>query len=236
MRVKSSFEKPGIDWLARTYLRACRRELAYHAILSDIQIASIYSDAIQTWSASIEITSDRRTKIIFAFCSLVLATFRTVESKAGSSELGFDVASRAVAATLNLPTRLGIRFWLLRWSNPIDRFKLGGLAAKLGDALGPSMSFEEHQRTDGLELIVTSCGFRDFFAMHEELALTKTICAYDHIWMNLMNVSKRNIFVNRGSALSLGDENCQFVFSSSTNEARPVDVVWLDADVQRVAT
>lgn len=234
--MRSSFGKPGIDWLARMYLRACRRELTYHAILSDIQIATIYSDAIETWSASIETTSDRRTKIIFAFCSLVLATFRTVKSKAGSSELGFVVASRAVAATLSLPTRLGIRFWLLRWSNPIDRLKLGGLAAKLTDSLGPSMNFEEHQRTDGLGLNVTSCGFRDFFTMHEAPTLTKTICAYDHIWMNLMNVSKRNIFTSRASSLSLGDVNCQFVFSSSTNEARPIDVVWLDADVQRIAT
>ena len=210
--------------------------MACHPILSDIQIESVYSDAIHTWLSSTETNSDRRTKIIFAFCSLVLATFRNVESKTSSSELGFDVASRAVAATLSLPTRLGIRFWLFRWSNPIDRLKLGGLAAKLGGALGPSMNFEERARTDSLELIVTSCGFRDFFAMHDELALTKTICAYDHIWMNLMNLSKSKIFVNRASALSLGDENCQFVFSSSTDEAKPVDVVWLDADVQRVAT
>lgn len=228
------FGKVGLDLVARMYLRKLRKELANHTSLSDVQTEDIYADAVLIWKDSVNALTDSRTKILYAFCSLALSTSRAVSLR-DSPQLAFDISSRAVTATLSYPSRIFFRSWLWRWSQPIGMLQSWGIAEHLQDALGPSMRFEEQIESDGVDLIITKCGFRDFFAMHGEPVLTKAMCGYDHIWMSLINTSARPITVSRRSALSLASENCHFSFSDTDHETKPIDVVWLDTDVRRAA-
>jgi hypothetical protein len=229
------FERTGLDWLARQYLKRCKLELARQASLSDIQTNDIYTEAVSIWRAAIDSSVDPKTRILYAFCSLALSMFRVVSLKA-SREIAFGVTSRSVAATLSFPTKVFIRIYLWRWRQPVEMLKSWGPAKHLEEALGSTMRFEEEVRSDGIDLIVSKCGFRDFFARYDETALTKVMCSFDHVWMDLMNTSVRPVFVSRPYALSLGDESCLFSFSGENDGKKPIDIISLDESVQRAAT
>ncbi|MDJ0706989.1 MAG: L-2-amino-thiazoline-4-carboxylic acid hydrolase [Leptolyngbyaceae cyanobacterium MO_188.B28] len=75
---------------------------------------------------------------------------------------------------------------------------------------GKAMEFDQEVKSDRVIFIVKRCAFHKFFLEQGEPHLTKVFCAWDRLWMDVIDESNRPIRMERPITISTGSDCCQF--------------------------
>src|SRR5215475_2158156 len=221
-----------INALGYFFIRNCRRELRRKtpgAELpdADLLVARIRDHTQQVFDTSVMALPDPRARVIYAYCSLVLAAFREIRAETGDAAGAYAFARTVFQQTLERPWRWLIKLWLWLVRDPVGFLSRWSLARLLQRSYGTSMEFAEEKTDDAVVLVVRGCAYHQFFVDHGEPALTPVLCMFDRIWMEFIDRSPRPIRTERPSTISTGGDSCRFRFLRDHNKrgVEPVDVV-----------
>src|SRR5262245_59316332 len=230
MRLK--FGNPVINVLGYFFLRNCRREQRRKAPGAglpdtDLLVARIRDHTQKVFDASVKALPDPQARVIYAYCSLLLAAFREIRAETGDDAGAYALARMVFQQTLEGPWLwlIKLRLWLVR--DPVGFLSRWSLARFFQRNQGTSMEFAEEKTNDSVVLVVRRCAYHQFFVDHGEPALTPVLCMFDRVWMEIIDRSPRPIRTERPSTTSTGGDSCRFRFIRDHNKraVEPVDVV-----------
>src|SRR5215510_4098067 len=221
-----------INVIGYFFLRNCRRELqgkAPGAELpdTDLLVARIRDHTQQVFDARVAALPDPQARVIYAYCSLLLAAFREFRAETGDAAGAYAFARTVFQRTLERPVRWFIKLWLWLARDPVGFLSRWSLVRLSQRSYGTSMEFAEEKSDDSVVLVVRRCAFHQFFLDHGEPALTPVLCMFDGVWMEIIDQSPRPIRMERPSTISTGGDSCRFSFIRDHDKrgAEPVDVV-----------
>lgn len=194
------------------FLRNCRRLLEPLSPNASALVARIRNDAQQVFDAKAGTAPDPKAKVIYAYCSLVLAAFRQARAETGELAGAYDFAKQAFQNSLERPLSLMIKLWLWFVRDPVGKLNRVALAEFFQRNQGSSMKYAEEKTADSVDLVVNRCAFHQFFVDHGEPDLTPVVCVFDRVWMNIFDRSSRPVRTERPSTLSTGGDHCRFRF------------------------
>ena len=225
MRLK--FGNPVINVLGYFFLRNCRRELRGKAPDVELLVARIRDHTQQVFDASVAALPDSQARVIYAYCSLMLAAFREFRADTGDSAGAYAFARTVFQQTLERPWRWLIKLWLWLVRDPVGFLNRWSLARLSQRSYGTSMEFAEEKTDDAVVLVVRRCAYHQFFIDHGEPALTPVLCMFDRVWMDSIDRAPRPIRTERSSTISTGGDSCRFRFIRDHNKhgVEPADVV-----------
>jgi L-2-amino-thiazoline-4-carboxylic acid hydrolase len=230
MRLK--FGNPVINVLGFFFLRNCRRELRRKAPGAglpdpDLLVARIRDHTQQVFDASVKALPDPQARVIYAYCSLLLAAFREFRAETGDAAGAYAFARTVFQRTLERAWRRLIKLWLWLVRDPVGFLSRWSLVRLSQRSYGTSMEFAEEKTDDTVVLVVRRCAYHQFFIDHGEPTLTPVLCMFDRIWMEVIDRSPRPIRTERPSTISTGGDSCRFRFIRDRNKhgVEPVDVV-----------
>ena len=165
--------------------------------------------------------------MILAMCSLVLAAFRELQHDLEASSAAFDAVRQAFAMTYPTPMIWLFRLWLWFYGDPVKDLQRRSMAKTGRRMYGKSMEFDEEKTQDSADMLITRCAYHEFFARHGAPELTVLICAWDRVWMDVVDRSSRPIHTERPSTISTGGDCCRFRFVRDSQKAgkEPNDIV-----------
>lgn len=226
------FGNPVINVLSYFFLRNCHRELRRKtpgAELPDTEllVARIRDHTQQVFDASVIAIPDPQARVIYAYCSLLLAAFREFRAETGDDAGAYAFARTVFQQTLERPWRWLIKLWLWLVRDPVGFLSRWSLARWFQRNQGTSMEFAEEKTDDTVVLVVRRCAYHQFFVDHGEPTLTPVLCMFDRVWMDSINLAPRPIRTERPSTISTGGDSCRFQFIRDHNKhaVEPVDVV-----------
>jgi hypothetical protein len=182
---------------------------------------------------------NRKARVIYGLCSLVLAAYREVLAGTHDPECAFETVCVAFLHTHQGRVRLMIRVLLWFADDPAGALSRWSLADRARKMYGSLMEFGQEATGRGTDLIVTRCAFHQFFVEHGEPLLTRVLCGWDRNWMDVIDGSGRPIRVERPTTISTGGDCCRFRFVRETNgpPGPMVDVILaMEADGPRGPT
>jgi len=221
------FGNPVINAVGYFFLRNCRHELHRRAFDAELVVARIRDHTQQVFDASVAAVPDPQTRVIHAYCSLVLATFWEIRAETGDAVSAYAFTRTVFQQTLERPLRLAIRVWLWFVRDPVRVLSRWSLAQLFQRSQGKSMEFAEEKTDGSVDLLVRQCAHHQFFVAHGEPALTPVLCIFDRTWMEALEQSSRPIRMERPSTISTGGDCCRFRFIRDHNKlgVEPVDIV-----------
>ncbi len=161
---------------------------------------------------------DRKARLIYGLCSLVLAGYREVLALTGDPARAVEAVRAAYLRTHQAPARLMTRAFLRLASEPAKVLSWLPLAWYARRMYGSAMEFGQEKTEEGIDLIVSRCAFHQFFVEHGEPSLTRIFCGWDRNWMDVVEASDRPMRVERPSTLSTGGMCCRFSFIRDTEK------------------
>jgi hypothetical protein len=221
------FGNPVINVLGYFFLRNCRRELRGKAPDVDLVVARIRDQTQKAFDARVAALPDSQARVIYAYCSLMLAAFREFRADTGDAAGAYAFARKVFQQTLERPWRRLIKLWLWLAQDPVGFLSRWSLAQFFQRNQGTSMEFAEDKTNDTVVLVVRRCAYHQFFVDHGEPALTPVLCMFDRVWMDSIDRAPRPIRTERPSTISTGGDSCRFRFIRDHNKSgvEPVDVV-----------
>jgi L-2-amino-thiazoline-4-carboxylic acid hydrolase len=223
---------PVIKILGYFFLRNCRRELQRKAPGAglpdaDLLAARIRDHTQQVFDASVAALSDPQARVIYAYCSLLLAAFREFRAETGDAAGAYAFARTVFQQTLEGPWLRLIKLWLWLVRDPVGFLSRWSLARFFQRNQGTSMEFAEEKTDDAVVLVVRRCAYHQFFKDHGEPAPPPVLCMFDRVWMEIIDRSPRPIRTERTSTISTGGDFCRFRFIRDYDKrgVEPVDVV-----------
>ena len=170
---------------------------------------------------------DPQARVIYAYCSLVLAAFREFRVETGDAAGAYAFARTVFQRTLERPCRWLPKIWLWLARDPVGFLSRWSLARLFQRNQGTSMEFAEEKTDDAVVLVVRRCAYHQFFVDHGEPTLTTVLCMFDRVWMEIIDRSARPVRMERPSTISTGGDSCLFRFIRDHGKGvvEPVDVV-----------
>jgi hypothetical protein len=222
------------NWWGRSFLKHARRELRPIVSDSDALVLRIRDYAQTVYRDAAINEPNKKTRDVFAYCSLVLAAYKETRAETNDSELAFRVARMAFHNACEPAWRFIMKTWMFFVRDPVAYLKRKSIVKSSSKMFGPSMNLAEEHADNSVDLVVHKCGFHQFFVDHGEPSLTPVVCVFDHYWMQMMDRSRRPVRTERTSALSLGDDCCRFRFirDNGKQDNPPVDVVLVQLESQ----
>jgi hypothetical protein len=221
-----------INVIGYFFMRNCRRELqkkAPGAELRDTEllVARIRDHTQRVFDASVTALPDPQARVIYAYCSLVLAAFREFRAETGDAGGAYAFARTVFQQTLERPWRWLIKLWLWFARDPVGFLSSWSLVRMSKRSYGTSMEFAEEKTDDTVVLVVRRCAYHKFFVDHGEPTLTPVLCIFDRVWMDILDRSSRPVRTERPSTISTGGDSCRFRFIRDQDKrgAEPVDIV-----------
>jgi hypothetical protein len=221
------FGNPVINILGYFFLRNCRRELQVTTPGAELIVSRIRDHAQRVFDASLTSLPDKQARVIYAYCSLLLAAFRETLAETGDEVYAYGFARKVFHQTLELPWQWLLKLWLLLTRDPVGFLNRWSLLRLFQRSQGSAMEFTEEKTSDEVVLVVRRCAYHKFFVDHGEPALTPVLCMFDRVWMEVLDRSPRPIRTERPSTISTGGDSCRFRFIRDHDKggAEPVDVV-----------
>lgn len=221
------FGNPVINILGYFFLRNCRRELQGKALDAGLLVARIHDHTQQVFDASLASLPDKQTRVIYAYCSLLLAAFREIRAETGDEVYAYAFARKVFQQTLELPWQWIVKLWLRLTRDPVGFLNRWSLLRLFQRSQGTAMEFAEEKTAGEVVLVVRRCAYHKFFVDHGEPTLTPVLCMFDRVWMEILNRSPRPVRLERPSTISTGGDSCRFRFirDHDNGGAEPVDVV-----------
>ena len=170
---------------------------------------------------------DPQARVIYAYCSLLLAAFREFRAETGDDAGAYAFARTVFQQTLERPFRWLIRLWLWLVRDPVGFLSRWSLARLFQRSQGSGMEFAEEKTDDTVVLVARRCAYHKFFVDHGEPTLTPVLCMFDRVWMDVIDRSSRPVRMERPSTISTGGDSCRFRFIRDHDKrgVEPVDVV-----------
>ena len=199
------------------------------AELPDVEgiVARIRDHAQQVFDARVVTHPDPQARVIYAYCSLVLAAFREIRAATDDAASAYAFTRAVFQQSLERPWRLLMKVWLWFVRDPVGFLSRLSLARLFQRNQGTSMEFAEEKTDDSVVLVVRRCGFHQFFIDHGEPTLTPVVCAFDRFWLEIMDRSSRPVRTERPTTISTGGDSCRFRFirDHDKNEVTPTDII-----------
>src|SRR5262245_4358627 len=221
-----------INVIGYFFLRNCRRELRMQAPGdeppdADLLAARIRDHTQRVFDASVMAHRDPQARVIYAYCSLMLAAFREFRAETGDAAGAYAFAQTVFQRTLERPVRWLLKIWLRLARDPVGFLSRWSLVRLSQRTYGTSMEFAEEKTDDEVVLVVRRCAFHQFFIDQGEPALTPVLCMFDRVWMEVIDRAPRPVRTERPSTISTGGDSCRFRFIRDHDKsgAEPVDVV-----------
>ncbi|HKQ76142.1 MAG TPA: L-2-amino-thiazoline-4-carboxylic acid hydrolase [Blastocatellia bacterium] len=221
-----------INVLGYFFIWNCRRELqrkARGAVMpdADLLVARIRDHTQQVFDMSVMALPEPKARVIYAYCSLVLAAFREFRAETGDVVGAYAFARAVFQRTLERPWRWLPKIWLWLARDPVGFLSRWSLARLLQRSYGTSMEFAEEKTDGAVTLVVRRCAYHQFFVDHGEPTLTPVLCVFDRIWLDVIDRSTRPIRTELPSTISTGGDSCRFRFIRDHDKqvVEPVDVV-----------
>ena len=213
--------------LGHAFLRHCRRELCELTPDSEPVAARIREHAQRVFDARKATMPDPQARMIYVYCSLVLAAFREARAVTGDDARAYAFARTVFRQTLARPLRWMPRLWLRFARDPVGFLNRHSFAGWLQRNQGVSMEYVDEKMGDTVDLVVRRCGFHQFFVDHGEPALTPVVCELDRVWMDVIDRSPRPLRTERPTTISTGGDCCRFRFirDDDKRNVEPTDVV-----------
>jgi len=170
---------------------------------------------------------DKKARLILAMCTLVLAAFEQLKDRLAEPAIAYDAVRRAFAGTYPGPMAWLFRSWLWLHRDPVADLQ-GRSFVKQGRRMyGKSMQFAEEKSVESADMLITRCAYHEFFVRHGAPQLTLLVCAWDRVWMDLVDRSSRPVRTERPTTISTGGECCRFRFVRDEAKAGkgPNDIV-----------
>ncbi|HEU0184772.1 MAG TPA: L-2-amino-thiazoline-4-carboxylic acid hydrolase [Blastocatellia bacterium] len=227
MVMRLRFGNPVINIVGHFFLRNCRRELREKALNAGLLVERIRDHTQRVFDASAVALPDKQAGVIYAYCSLLLAAFREIRAETGDEAYAYQFARKVLQQTLERPWRWLFKLLLRLARDPVGFMNRWSLLRLFQRSQGTSMEFAEEKTDDTVVLVVRRCAYHKFFVDHGEPALTPVLCAFDRVWMEILDRSPRPIRMERPSTISTGGDSCRFRFIRDNNKGdiEPVDIV-----------
>src|SRR5215475_1679164 len=142
------FGNPVIDTLGCFFLRNCRRELQGKASGAKVIVARILDHTQRVFDASVAALPDKRSRVIYAYCSLLLSAFREIRAETGDDSYAYAFARTVFQRTLERPWRGLIKLWLWLARDPVGFLSRRSLLRLFQRSQGRSMEFAVENTAD----------------------------------------------------------------------------------------
>lgn len=147
---------------------------------------------------------------VITFAALVLAGFRALVGAGVGRPEAYEAVRRAQMATLATPVRWMVRRFLALSRDPVAVASRPGYLRFMQAPFGRLFRFDQRTSADRADLIVTHCGFHQFFVAQGEPLLNHIMCEWDHNLFAEMNTSGRPLRMSRPETISTGCDQCVF--------------------------
>src|SRR4051794_1353072 len=105
---------------------------------------------------------NRKARVLYGICSLVLAGYREVLAETQDPERAFESVREAFLRTNRAPVRLVTRLLLWFSRDPVGALSRLRLAERARKMYGAAMEFSQEATEQGTDLVVTRCAFHAF--------------------------------------------------------------------------
>src|SRR5262245_1032967 len=148
--MRLQFGNPIINVLGYFFMRNCRRELQRKAPGAELPGANLLVTRIrdhtqQVFDASVMTLPDSQARVIYAYCSLVLAAFREIRAETGDAAGAYAFARTVFQQTLERPWLWLIKLWLWFTHDPVGFLNRWSLARFFQRNQGTGMEFAEEK-------------------------------------------------------------------------------------------
>lgn len=162
---------------------------------------------------------DAQAQMIIGICSLVISGYRELVAETGSSQTAFNIVKATVGQLHRRLAKFMFRPLLWLSHDPVKTMAKINWKQWNQRIYGKSFEFDQETTSDRVTLIVNRCAFHQFFVEQGEPHLTQVICAWDRLWMDVIDTSKRPIRTERPTTISTGANYCQFHCLKDTAKA-----------------
>src|SRR5262245_19680041 len=156
------FGNPVINILGYFFLRNCRRELQVTTPDAELIVSRIRDHTQRVFDASLASLPDKQARVIYAYCSLLLAAFRETRAETGDEVYAYGFARRVFQQTLELPWQWLLKLWLLLTRDPVGFLNRWSLPRFFQRSQGSAMEFAEEKTSDAVVLVVRRCAYHKF--------------------------------------------------------------------------
>jgi len=132
--------------------------------------------------------SNRQARTVFGLCSMILGSYRALLAECEPA-LAHELVRRACLGTHRRSAQLFARLALFLSRDPVASLGQASLVGSMERVYGRMVQFDQRGTTDGLELLVTHCGYHQFFLEQGEPGLARIVCEWDRGWMDAVNRS-----------------------------------------------
>jgi hypothetical protein len=153
---------------------------------------------------------DIQSRIILELCCLALASYRVLVAETNNPQTAYLIVKGTIEQLYQGFGRFMFRPLLWLASDPVKT--MSNINWKKWNQLiyGKGMEFDQEVTSDRFTLIVNRCAFHKFFVEQGEPRLTQAFCAWDRLWMDVINDSNRPVRTERPITISTGADCCQF--------------------------
>ncbi len=140
---------------------------------------------------------DTQATIILGLCTLTLASYRELVAEIDHEQTAYLVVKSTVGQLYQGVGRFMFRplLWLSRDSVTLmSKINWKKWNQRI---YGQGMEFDQEVSSDSVSLIVNRCAFHHFFERQGEPHLTQVFCAWDRLWMDVVDASTRPIRTER---------------------------------------
>jgi L-2-amino-thiazoline-4-carboxylic acid hydrolase len=153
---------------------------------------------------------DTQARIILKLCCLSLSSYHALLAEINNSQVAYSIVKNTIGKLYQRFARFAFRPLLWLVNDPVKVISIINWKKLSQIIYGKAMDFEQEVLPDRAILIVNRCAFHKFFVDQGEPHLTQVFCAWDRLWMDVIDNSRRPIRTERPTTISTGSACCQF--------------------------
>lgn len=163
---------------------------------------------------------DAQAQVILGMCCLTLAGYQALLEEINSSQNAYLIVKATVGRLYRGLGTFAFRPLLWLSNDPVKQISKINWTKWNQLIYGKGMEFDQDVTSDKATLIVNRCAFHHFFTEKGEPHLTQAFCAWDRVWMDVIDDSSRPIRTERPTTISTGSNCCQFQCVRDTAKAK----------------
>lgn len=169
-----------------------------------------YMTAQELFEQHNQTCSDIQSRIILELSCLALASYRVLVTETDNPQTAYLIVKDTIGQIYQSFGRFMLRPLLWLASDPVKTMSNINWKKLSQLIYGKGMEFDQEVTSDRVTLIVNQCAFHQFFVEQGEPRLTQAFCAWDRLWMDVIDNSNRPVRTERPTTISTGADCCQF--------------------------
>lgn len=157
--------------------------------------------------------------------ALVLASYQELRRNGILEDEALESVRRAYSSTYGAQMYGATKIWLAFVSDPVSALRKNSAVPFFKAVFGGWFTFEDERPGENYTLIISQCGFHNFFEKEGAPQLTRVMCSMDRNWLGAIDSSDRPVATRRSLTLATGGNRCEFHFDRAASAPAPtVDV------------